>query len=445
MTFGSVRWVRCLGLVVFALALLAGHGFGEEHSEIEELRALLETLEARVAALEDEDDPERAAEIAEIRELLATVAARLGALEEPVAVPVEAEASDPSPAEAEVSDPSPAEPAPFSRFESNFYGSLRVRSLATEGAIFEIIDRFSRIGWHARYPGGKRWAVLGRLEAGVNLVNQNPTVDVGGDPGHAFGEGRQAVTTRLGYVGFETPYGDLTWGKQWSVYYDVAGWTDRYYTFGARASGAFALGDGGINGTGRAETAFLYRKGWRPLQVGLQVQNRERTDNNRNFADTYGGSLRWSASDALTIGLAYNQVRDGVEDPGLNEPHLGDTASIIGVLWDRGPLELAVVLSRGEQRERDDEGTWFDSVGSEVFGQWSLDEHWSLFGGLNWLEPDDDSVDTDYRILDYLIGAAYDLNRNVIISGELRLSESLTAAGEPVREDTFAFGVNLNW
>jgi len=139
-------------------------------------------------------------------------------------------------------------------------------------------------------------------------------------------------------------------------------------------------------------------------------------------------------------------VRDGVEDPGPNEPHLGDTATIIGARWDRGPLELAVVLSRGEQRQKDDEGIWFDSLGSEVFGQWSLDEHWSVFGGLNRLEPDDDGVDTEYRILDYLIGAAYDLNRNVIISGELRLSESLTAAGEDVPEDTtFSFGVNLSW
>ena len=434
MIFGGVRWVRCLVLVVSALALLTGQGFGEESSEIEELRALLETLEARVAVLEDGGDPARAAEISEIRSLLAAAEARLAALEEPVAALVEVEESDPP----------PTEPVRFSRFESDFYGSLRVRTLLTADDI-EFIDRFSRVGFFGRYPGGKRWAVLGRLEAGVNLVNQNPSIEVGGDPGYAFGEGSQAFTTRLGYVGFETPYGDLTWGKQWSVYYDVAGWTDQFYTFGAQASGAFALGDGGINGTGRAETAAIYRIGWGPLQFGLQSQNRNRTVNNRDFGDTFSGSLLWSASDALTFGLAYNKVRDGVEDPGPNEPHLGDTATIVGARWDRGPLELAVVLSRGEQRHKDDEGTWFDSLGSEVFGQWSLNEHWSVHGGLNWLEPDDDTVDTEYRILDYLIGGAYRLHRNVIISLEGRLTDSRTATGGRLYEDTLAFGVNMGW
>ena len=434
MIFRSARWVRFPVLVALALALLVGQGFGEETSEIEELRALLETLEARVVVLEESGDPERAAEIAEIRELLKTAETRLAALEEPVAGTVEAE----------VSDPPPAEPAPFSRFESDFYGSLRVRTLLTANDI-EFIDRFSRVGWSARYPGGERWAVLGRLEAGVNLVNQNPTIDVGGDPGYAFGEGKDAFTTRLGYVGFETPFGDLTWGKQWSVYYDVAGWTDRFFTFGARASGAFALGDGGLNGTGRAETAAQYRIGWGPVEFGLQSQNRKRTANDRDFGDTIGGSLRWSVSDPLTIGMAYNQVRDGVEDPGPNEPHIGDTATIVGVRWDSGPLEWAVTLARAEQQHQDDEDTWFDSLGSEVFGQWSFDERWSVFGGLNWLEPDDRSVDTEYRILDYLVGAAYRLNRYVVVSGELRLDEGRTAAGEPLNEDTFAFGVNLSW
>ena len=56
MIFGSVRWVRCLVLVVSALAVITGQGFGQESSEIEELRALLETLEARLAVLEDGGD-----------------------------------------------------------------------------------------------------------------------------------------------------------------------------------------------------------------------------------------------------------------------------------------------------------------------------------------------------------------------------------------------------
>jgi predicted porin len=343
-------------LVVSVLTLLASQGFAEESSEMEELRALLAILEARVTAFEDGGDPERAAEIVEIRALLATAETRLAGLDESVASPVEAE----------VSDSQPSEQPLFSRFERDFYGSLRIRTLAAEGGDFEFIDRFSRIGFFGRYPGGEHWSVLGRIEAGVNLVNQNPTIDVGGDPGHAFGEGAQAFTTRLGYVGFETPVGDITWGKQWAVYYDVAEWADQFYTFGGDGAGAYALGDGGING--RAETAAQYRNEWGPLQLGLQIQNRKRTANDRGIADTFGASLRLSASDFLDFGLAYNEVRDGVDDPGPNEPHIGDIATLVGARWDRGPLLLAVTLARGEQRNQDDEDTWFDSLEGKLDG-----------------------------------------------------------------------------
>jgi len=36
---------------------------------------------------------------------------------------------------------------------------------------------------------------------------------------------------------------------------------------------------------------MLYREAWRPLAVGLQMQNRSLTVNDRHWADAYSGSL----------------------------------------------------------------------------------------------------------------------------------------------------------
>ncbi|HOT01432.1 MAG TPA: hypothetical protein PLY66_10535, partial [Acidobacteriota bacterium] len=67
----------------------------------------------------------------------------------------------------------------------------------------------------------------------MNVVNQNPELVTGGDSGGAYGEGSQAVKSRIGRVGVETPVGTFTWGKQYSPYYDVAGLTDMFFTFGS--------------------------------------------------------------------------------------------------------------------------------------------------------------------------------------------------------------------
>jgi hypothetical protein len=93
-------------------------------------------------------------------------------------------------------------------------------------------------------------------------------------------------------------------------------------------------------------------------------------------------------------------------------------------------------VALGEARERDDAGTWFESRGAELFAQWSLDRYWSFYGGYNWLEPDDSEVTTQYRILDFLLGAAYRLNPYVVVSGEGQLAESRDSEGEPLRANT---------
>ena len=62
------------------------------------------------------------------------------------------------------------------------------------------------------------------------------------------------IFIRLGYVTLGTDYGDFTIGKNWSVYYDIGAWTDRFDVFGATAQGTYEGGDGGGIGRFRKST-----------------------------------------------------------------------------------------------------------------------------------------------------------------------------------------------
>ncbi len=70
-------------------------------------------------------------------------------------------------------------------------------------------------------------AAFARVELGVNLVANDRVILSGGDPGAPIGQGSQALSSRLGFVGIGTDIGTFAWGKQWSAYYDIAEFTDQ--------------------------------------------------------------------------------------------------------------------------------------------------------------------------------------------------------------------------
>ena len=173
------------------------------------------------------------------------------------------------------------------------YGSLRALTLWDVRGHSEVSNNSSRIGIRGEKPLIGPFVAFGRYETGINLVANDRTILLtGGDPGTPIGQGSQAIFSRLGFVGVKTPIGDFSWGKQWAPYYDIAEFSDQLVVFSGLASGAFGAGtDGGLAGTGRAERALLYRETWGPFAVGLQVQDRTLTANDRHWADTFSGSL----------------------------------------------------------------------------------------------------------------------------------------------------------
>ena len=274
---------------------------------------------------------------------------------------------------------------------------------------------------------------------------QNPLFAVGGDGYFEVGEGKQPIVTRLGYVGVETPFGTFTWGKQWSVYYVVAGMTDSFWTFGSEASGAFAVGDGGISGAGRAEQATNWRHRIGPVELGLQAQQRRISAGDRKWADTWGAMATVEAAKGLRLGAAWNEVRDGVPSPGLNEPMEGDRAAVFGVTWSKGPFDAALTFSPAWDHNQDDTGASLDTYGWELFTQYGLGKRWNVLGGFNFLYPRGDDASSRSRILDGIFGVSYRFGQELLLTTEVRIDGSRKSDGSDLRKSAVAFGMNYGW
>ncbi|HQK87786.1 MAG TPA: porin, partial [Acidobacteriota bacterium] len=367
-----MKGLRLLLLVaIFGMLSAAPAAEPAAGTQLQELQGTLAALQARLDALVKQGDAARQSEIDALSRLLAEADQRIGALEAGLSAAPAPVAAAPAPgvaadaAAAATAGPAvpagdrPAGPDP-TRPSLDWYGSLRVRAGVASNGQTEIADRFSRLGLNGRVPLADGYAFFGQLELGVNVVNQNPELVTGGDSGGAYGEGSQAVKSRIGRVGVETPVGTFTWGKQYSPYYDVAGLTDMFFTFGSEASGAFGTGDGGIAGTGRSEKAFQYRHRLGPVHVGAQVQNRARTGENVRYADTYGFMAGLDVTPSFTVAAAFNKVRDGVDKPEPNQPKKGDQAFIVGGRWARGHFQLAADYAASLNHEVDDQGVYFN-------------------------------------------------------------------------------------
>jgi predicted porin len=278
------------------------------------------------------------------------------------------------------------------------YGSLRAVAAWDARGRREVRNNGTRLGLRGEKELVRQISAFARLELGVNMVANDRVIIQSGDPGAPIGQGSQAIASRLGFVGLATPVGNLSWGKQWSAYYDVAEFTDQFQVFSGVAGGAWAAGtDGGIAGTGRAERAFQYREARGPLSVALQVQSRSSSPNDRSWADAWGASVIVDADYGISIGAAYNEVRDGVAMPSPNEPQLGDEAALFGLRYRNDQWYAAGTYSILKQHEVDDLGRRFDGTGMELAVRRSVTDRIWLEAGYNDLQPDSDHPG-DYRV-----------------------------------------------
>jgi predicted porin len=281
-----------------------------------------------------------------------------------------------------------------------------------------------------------------QLEVGVGMVGNKTQIKFNGDPGGAVGEVDNVFSSRLGYVGIKTKFGQLTWGKQWSAYSDIGGQTDMYNAFGAEASGTYSAGtDGAISGSGRASNCFQYRLYSKYLETTLQVQNRNITDSTTFWADTYGISLILKPLSVLKFGAAYNKVRDGIQNPSVYKPKYGDDAWSTMIFYNSKPFNAIFTASIFNNHEKDNLGNYFSGYGLELYCEYRFNDHWRFYGGFNNLQAQNNSIAAEYCIQYIDIGSFYAFGRSSKLFLEARLDDSRNNDGSHSRLSAIAFGM----
>ena len=296
----------------------------------------------------------------------------------------------------------------------DLYGSMRL--FAEMGAEDPTLnDGTSRFGLRLARRMNNGRTLFGRIEWKVNLVDNDSQFAIGDSTSDGITlrdeETDSALSTRLGYLGvrFEN-IGELTFGKQWSVYSDVAGWTDMFNVYGGSALSMYAAGtDGGSLGSGRAEDAIIWRNARGKFSYGLQTQLKTSADDG-DFKGL-GGSLIFAPNDKWQIGAAFAANR--IE--GAFEAITGDDNSgvaTLGVRYDSGPWNTAFSIATWENHESiffADDTLIYDGVGAELYVDYAYSDRLHVYGGFNYTDPDidDPRVDSDFGIEQLLLGASW--------------------------------------
>jgi len=296
----------------------------------------------------------------------------------------------------------------------DIYGSMRLFAEMGDDDP-SLNEGSSRLGMRLARELNNGRTVFGRIEWKTNLVDGDSRYAIGDSTSYGIvlqdEESGDALTTRLGYFGirFENT-GELTFGKQWSVYSDVAGWTDVFNVYGGSALSMYAAGtDGGSLGSGRADNAIIWRNARGKFSYGLQTQLKTAADGD-DF-EALGGSLIYAPNDSWEIGAAFaaNRIEGAFEDI-TGDDNSG--VATVGVRYHSGPWNTAFSLAAWDNHESiffDDDTLIYDGVGAELYIDYEYSDRVHIYGGFNYTDPDidDPRVDPDFGIEQLLFGASW--------------------------------------
>lgn len=343
----------------------------------------------------------------------------------------------------------------------NFYGSLRLRYRETDHqSVFG--DGGTRLGTDGAWQFVPDYWLLGRLEAGFKLFDN---LDQLLDPG-SRGDGTitDDIFVRLAYVGVEFPKAFLTYGKNWSTYYQVASFTDRFQGTGADASGTFNAGtDGGGSGTGRADQVWQTRlqieHPWKlvahlnPFNINLQYQAGEEIPygHGARYNDAFGISAILERTDNFKTGFALNYATIAKDDlPYLETIGIdgNDLALLYGFQWFGEKWYASTVFSYLANHMATADGIYFDAWGTEGYGHYQLFDRIWLTGGWNYLEPMGDQQQVGRYILRYAVfGLRYTFKGfQRMIYTNIRFDNSrLTSTSTKNAGNTYTIGIRWDF
>jgi len=287
---------------------------------------------------------------------------------------------------------------------AKIYISIRPQFTNTgEDGKMELINGGSRGGFFYYHQFTNDLELLFHYEAKVDWDADTSFINTS----DASGSSR-----RLSYFALKYEDNSVIAGKYWSAYYDIAGLTDQYMAYGAQAGGAFNSGtDGSPSGTGRADEMLQVRSINESYNATLQAQLKHDAlrDFDTDYSYTIAGSLIYKGWEDVRLGASvaygkFEEITSDMQGAGIDG---NDISSIIGLTYTKDKYSVNTVLSYTKNHMSDDEGTYFESIGTELYLRYDIDESFRLAGGGNWLLPRDDDYEGQYSIKDIIFSLQY--------------------------------------
>ncbi|MET4696457.1 porin [Endozoicomonas lisbonensis] len=270
------------------------------------------------------------------------------------------------------------------------------------------------------------------------------------------GEKSDTFFNRLGFVGLShDEMGSIHAGKNWSVMYDVSGWTDMYAIGGGNAMGIYNGRNGGdTDGSARADDVLQYRNSFGGLNVGAQYQLAGDTQFSETHGRTfkrnegYGIALSYDLPMGLSLGATYSETKykdeKGTDFAGQDKAK----STTFGVKFDNEMVYAAAMYGEFRNVTSVDSGLDQKSTGIELFAQLNLPQvmdGFAVYTGYNQLDADkaqknkgkNSTTKTDAQFKEYALGAVYKTGP-MQFAFEWATSRDKDVAGNKDKDDTYS-------
>ncbi|GAA4831786.1 porin [Algivirga pacifica] len=349
----------------------------------------------------------------------------------------------------------------------SIYGAVNTLVARLGEGEYEVLQNVPRWGFYLQKASTRtRISMIARMEWGVNMIENNTVINPDATTAEDFlQDGIDAFTTRQGYIGVSHPvWGTLTIGKQWSVYYDVSNVTDYFNVFGSAGSGTYNFfTDGGIEGTGRADKAIIYRNKYKGFSLGLQSQLLGNVYH-------YAASLRYKFKElGVTLGAAYNRANTTTDFEGIGIifPDKTLDSHVLSASYDKGAWYFGLLYANQDSEffssnqqviipdnptEEPTEASILiemPAIGVELYGRYRFKKFFNLYGGFNLLIPRADNdlppqVDSDFRTYFWTTGLEFRTAKGAAAYFEAKLDNSINDKGNEVN-NLYALGLRYNF
>ena len=340
------------------------------------------------------------------------------------------------------------------------YGSLRtIVSISDSQA--EVQDDASRVGINFSTFGPIKVFATG--EWGVNLVRSETTFNAGATTEQGFGvisqDSQSVFAARLGFLGVDLGrFGRLSFGKENSTHYDIAGYTtDRFNVFGGTSTATYVAGtDGGQSGTGRADQVIMYHLKFAKI-MDFGAQGQLRSGDTLQAFNGFGFSLQAAVMPGLKIGGAYNKT---YFNPQLTQAIFNGGRTDYWTFGAKGNwrnLEWGAVWARQSNGDiafipnpaggSEPVAVGFSANGVEIYSRLTFGKFAAVLGFEDYLPHDlNPVINPDFKTRYGILGAEWHISKSGYAFIEAKLGDSVDAQGKDVSQAAaIGFRYDFSW